>query len=96
MVRVAQGNLAMLLPSGVATVDDMPADLMLAITHARLVLSWEENLLKKEQPPSWMWPFPEELKTWFEEVEIARDHERGGSPDPDDPTMTRNTFFDDK
>lgn len=32
-----------------------------------------------EMPPSWMWPFDEELEFWFEEVEAKRKEKFGGS-----------------
>lgn len=36
-------------------------------------------------PPEWMWPFPEDLKLWFEDVQAAREERaKGGSDSGDD------------
>jgi hypothetical protein len=32
-----------------------------------------------ECPPSWMWPFEEELEIWFEEVDSKRKERYGGT-----------------
>lgn len=62
----------------------MPADLTLAISHAYRVLHWQENLVEEEMPPAWMWPFEEELDSWFEEVEKSRKAKYGGGSSDDD------------
>lgn len=62
----------------------MPWDLATAISHAHRVLSWQENLQKDEIPPQWMWPFEDELDTWFEEVERARNEKYGINKEDDD------------
>ena len=43
-----------------------------AISHAQIVLSWQENLPGEEMPPEWMWPFEDEIKDWFDQVQAAR------------------------
>lgn len=64
-------------------VREAPHDLMTAISHANTILDWFENLPSDEQPPTWMWPFPDELKEWFDEVKIAREQKYGRSDDGD-------------
>lgn len=74
MVRVAQrgGGFASLL--GEDTLETIPFELFLAIQHASTVINWQENMVRKEMPPSWMWPFPDELEIWFEDIETAREN----------------------
>jgi hypothetical protein len=44
-----------------------------------------ENLLPKEVPPAWMWPFEDELEQWFENVRVKRRVKHGLDPyDEDD------------
>lgn len=45
----------------------------MAVSHADTILHWRENLLADEMPPEWMWPFPDELNKWFEQVELDRE-----------------------
>lgn len=66
------GNGSVLLPRGVTSVEDLPADLASAIAHAYSILNWQENLTEEEMPPRWMWHLDWELEQWFEEVDIAR------------------------
>jgi hypothetical protein len=63
----------MLFPAGAESVEDIHWDLAFAIEHANTVLTWQHNLAKNEMPPRWMWPFPDELTIWFEEVEANRE-----------------------
>lgn len=67
----------MLLPSGIESVDDIQWDLSMAIEHANTIVGWQRNLSKEEMPPRWMWPFPDELSDWFDEVELAREQRYG-------------------
>lgn len=61
-------------------------------------MSWHEDLLEKEVPPSWMWPFEDELKEWFEQVKADRENRYGGDDADDDgdsggkPMMLSNEF----
>lgn len=59
-------------------------------------MSWFENILPAEIPPEWMWPFPEELDTWWDEVKQAR--EMGGmsrmEPGEDVPMMSNDLAKD--
>lgn len=68
----------MLYPSGVDSVDSVSWDLEFAVEHASTIIGWQHNLSKDEMPPRWMWPFPDELEIWFEEVEANRDQKFGG------------------
>ncbi len=97
-VRVAQGNISVLFPRGAFSIEDISADIMMAFQHAIIVISWQDNLPKKELPPRWMWPFPQELNTWFEEVEMIRDKDRasGEEGDVEGADMMNNEFFDDQ
>ncbi len=42
--------------------------------------------MSAEIPPSWMWPFPEELELWFDEVRAAQKAKYGGDSSEDDDT----------
>lgn len=75
------GNGSVLLPKGVSSVEDLPADLASALSHAYLILSWQENLPEDEIPPRWMWHLDWELERHFEEVEIARRQKYGTASD---------------
>lgn len=44
-----------------------------------MILMWQENLGKDEVPPEWMWSLDDELESWFEDVEEAREAKFGGS-----------------
>lgn len=58
---------------------------MRAIQHANKVLDWAENLEADEMPPEWMWPWEEELDSWFETVKQKREERfSGGSTSSDD------------
>lgn len=45
----------------------------MAVGHANLILSWEENLSDDEMPPRWMWHLPWELKRHMKRVTAARE-----------------------
>lgn len=47
-------------------------DLLRTIQHAHRILDWQENCIDDEMPPRWMWPFDDELETWFDGVMTAR------------------------
>lgn len=51
---------------------------MLAVSQAHRILDWLDNLPRDETPPEWMWAFEDELESWFEEVEAARERKYGG------------------
>jgi hypothetical protein len=72
---------SVLFPQGVSSIEDVPADLALAIDHGFKILSWQENLQEEEMPPKWMWHLDWELEKWFEEVEIARKSKYNSNPD---------------
>jgi hypothetical protein len=65
-----------------------------AIAHAQTVLSWQEVLTEDEMPPEWMWPFDEELESWFEDVERKRKERYGNRGDDADSSgpMTENEY----
>ena len=77
------GNQQVLFPVGCERIEEVPADLMLAIEHAHRVLSWRENLPNDEMPPAWMWHIESELDSWFKKVEEKR-KDRGNSGSDDD------------
>jgi hypothetical protein len=62
----------------------------MAIEHAYRILGWQENLVKDEMPPPWMWPHEEELEKWFDEVEASRKDKWGGSDAEDGGPMMGN------
>ena len=71
---------------------DANADLVLAIQHANTILGWYENLPEEEMPERWMWPFPEELEEWFDEVKAARDRKYGRDRGDDYAEMDSNAW----
>ncbi len=91
MVRVARkSNTGIVLPCDKA--QDAPAELMVALQHADHILSWYENISTEEIPPTWMWPFPDELDEWFEEVALARKQKYGGGGDDNWGDMVSNEW----
>lgn len=96
MVRVARdSNIAVLLRT-----DDMheaPNELLTAVQHADVILGWFEHLTTEEQPPGWMWPFPDELDAWFDEVKLAREQKWKGDSDDgwDSPGALQNEWSPD-
>lgn len=72
----------------------------MALAHADTILSWFENVPRKEIPPQWMWslpgikpddddPYPpifgDPLAQWWEDVEQRRkDRASGHGSDDDD------------
>lgn len=96
MVRSVQknGNGSFLYPKGIDTIDEVPWDLTYAISHANKVLSWQENLSSDEMPPSWMWPFDEELELWFEDVERLREEKYSGNGSEEPADMIGNEYSD--
>jgi hypothetical protein len=63
---------------GCERIEEVPADLMLAIEHAHRILTWRENLPDEEMPPTWMWHIESELDSWFKNVEVQRKNKSGG------------------
>lgn len=63
---------------GCERIEEVPADLMLAIEHAHRILTWRENLPNEEMPPAWMWHLERELDLWFKQVEKNREDNRPG------------------
>lgn len=59
----------------------------MALSHADQVVSWQqnENITSEEMPPQWMWPFPEELDVWFQQVIEARASASNGGGARDTP-----------
>lgn len=72
---------AVILPYGVESIEDVPADLALAIDHGYKILSWQENLTEEEMPPRWMWHLDWELEIHFEELDAIRRAKYGSSSD---------------
>lgn len=56
----------------------------MAIEHANRVITWQENLLEDEMPPSWMWHLDTELEAWFDDVAAKRKERYGGGGGDDD------------
>ena len=59
------------------SIEEVPVDLLRAISHANKILDWYENLSEKDIPPEWMWGIDSELEVWFEEVKAS--HSPGGA-----------------
>ena len=71
-------------PKGCSRLEDVPADLLYAISHANRILEWHENLPSDEVPPEWMWPYDRQLKKWFDEVDEERRNRYGTGSSQDD------------
>lgn len=101
MLRAASalGDGSSLLPFNVNYVEDLPHDLAMAISHGLIILNWQENLSKDETPPEWMWPFSDELESWFEQVKRNREDKYGKSASSGEtelrPGETGNSLFED-
>lgn len=62
---------------------------MSAISHASMILNWQENLLEAEIPPRWMWTIDDEIADHFRQVKA--DRESGRDTSSDGP-MTQNEY----
>jgi len=68
-----------------------------AIDHAARILNWQESVLSEDMPPSWMWPFEEELEVWFDEVHRKQEEKYGGGGSSDETVpMMGNQLADAK
>ena len=72
------GSIVALWPAGISTIEDLPNDLILSIAHAQRVCNWQENLVRDEMPPHWMWHLDHEIISWFEKVEEMRNEKYSG------------------
>lgn len=79
------GGVRALWPRDVHFVEDLPADLSVALEQALRICSWQENLQADEMPPNWMWHLDWEIEAWFIQVKKARD-EKYGKESEDEPT----------
>lgn len=61
-------NLESILPKGVVKLLECPWTIILAIDHAKKVLSWYENLTEDKRPPREIWKDDRKLKRWFDDV----------------------------
>lgn len=86
------GDNSFLYPLGCERVEEVPADLILAIEHAHRVLSWRENLSGDDMPPSWMWHIESELDSWFQAVDERRKDGRPGGDDDEGSVGVQNEF----
>lgn len=69
----------------------MPCDLLDAIDHAALILTWYEHLGEDEMPPRWMWALTDELADHFEWVKEQRQTGTASERDDDQP-MVKNEY----
>lgn len=81
------GGGSVLYPRDVLSIEDVPLDLMRAISHANKILDWYENLMEKDIPPEWMWGFDDLLNDWFEEVKAKRGTGGSSGDEPDNRTV---------
>jgi hypothetical protein len=59
-----------------------------------VILHWQENLVRDEMPPEWMWCIDHELEIWFERIEAERD-ERYGREERERVPMMQNELTED-
>lgn len=72
----------------------MPADLLDAIGHGRMILGWHEHLQEEDIPPRWMWALDEELERHFDRVKARREagHRWGDDDDEEHGLVIRNEY----
>lgn len=88
LARAAQnGQGVPLKPDGCEN-NDIPYDFQEAVDQAYRIISWLDNLVAKEVPPMWMWPFDRKITEWFDAVKRERD----GDSSADEPEMMQNEF----
>lgn len=85
-----KGNPQILFPVGCNTVEELPWDLSLAISHAFAILSWYENRPSDKIPPRYMWPHDEELEKFFKRVDDVDN--QSSSDDDDDEGAIHNEY----
>lgn len=78
MVKSAMktGSGQLLWPRGVQYIEDVPADLAGAISHACKLLGWYEKIAIEKLPPMWMMPYDDEVNAWFEAAASTEPVER--------------------
>lgn len=86
------GSQDFLFPLGVDRIEEVPADLILAIEQAHKVLTWRENLPSDDMPPAWMWHLDSELDSWFKMVDERRKDGRSDSDDDEGSAGVQNEF----
>lgn len=77
------GSGSFLWPKGCASIEDVPTDLLDAISHSLRILSWQENPWHGDVeniPPMWMWPFDEKIQKHFKMLDTSST-EGSGSDD---------------
>lgn len=47
---------------------ECPCTLIIAIEHAKMILSWYENVPDEKRPPKSIWLNPVKLHKWFKDV----------------------------
>lgn len=75
---------ALIWPRG-TTSEDIPASTFSCISHALMIVAWQENLPSEEIPPYWKWHLDWELESWFDKVAADRRSKYGGSADEPEP-----------
>lgn len=68
----------LLVPQGYSIVD-LPSDFVTAMEQAFRILSWQENLSSKDQPPVWMWTLDWEIENWFHKLNEDRENNGNSS-----------------
>jgi hypothetical protein len=63
----------------------------MALSHASMILSWQEHLPEAEMPPRWMWTLDGELSRHFDWVKAQRGSGNGDSGSEAD-SMMRNEY----
>lgn len=93
---MSTGDGSSMWPEGCNTVDEVPNDLLSAFSHACYILRASENFMEDEQPPDWVWAFPEELEAHFERIKRERKKKFGGdkgqSDDSEDSGWVQNEY----
>ena len=80
-------------PRDVSCVEDLPADLAVAIEQAVTILSWQENLVSEEMPPKWMWHLDWEIENWF--IAVKNKREARYNKDPSDDSEGSDSDWED-
>ena len=89
LARAAQNGQGIVLKPDDCSDNDIPWDFQMAVDQAYRIISWLDNLPKKEMPPQWMWPFDEKIIEWFNAVNSDRN---GGISTDESKNLVQNDF----
>lgn len=57
------------------------------VSWAMTIISWQDNMLKEDVPPRWMWALDDELVKHFERIRDRRDDDDRDDDKPSGPML---------